>query len=84
MAKNEDAIREVAYTMWKQAGEPSGEDLRFWYAAEQELDCCGDMTSEDAELGKGPDKAGAMSTHRPEIARSENRPARRANAGHNT
>jgi hypothetical protein len=58
---NEAAIRESAYHLWKQAGEPEGEDLRFWLAAEQELDCCGDMTSEDAELGKGPDKAGSVS-----------------------
>lgn len=28
---------------------------RFWLAAEQEFSCHGDMTAEDAELGKGPD-----------------------------
>ena len=55
MPRNDDAVRETAYYLWQQAGEPAGESLRFWLEAEEEFACHGDMTSEDAELGKGPD-----------------------------
>lgn len=30
------SIRELAYHHWKEAGEPQGEDLRFWLEAEKE------------------------------------------------
>jgi hypothetical protein len=32
----ENAIRESAYYKWQQAGQPWGDDLRFWLDAEQE------------------------------------------------
>jgi len=31
-----NAIRESAYYKWQQAGQPWGDDLRFWLDAEQE------------------------------------------------
>lgn len=31
---NENSIRERARWLWKQAGEPEGRDLEFWFEAE--------------------------------------------------
>ena len=31
---NENSIRERAHWLWKQAGEPEGRDLDFWFEAE--------------------------------------------------
>jgi hypothetical protein len=37
MDLNENAIRERAHWLWKQAGSPDGRDLEFWLAAEASL-----------------------------------------------
>jgi len=40
MAKSpvtEEAIREAAYHLWKNEGEPHGQDQDYWYRAEAEL-----------------------------------------------
>lgn len=36
-ASREQAIREIAYSKWEQAGGPIGDGLNFWLEAEQEL-----------------------------------------------
>jgi len=33
----EDAIRDLAYRKWEEAGCPTGDGMAFWLAAEQEL-----------------------------------------------
>ena len=33
----ENEIREAAYHMWKDDGEPHGDDQAYWYKAEQAL-----------------------------------------------
>ncbi len=33
----EEQIREVAYHMWREAGEPHGEDQEYWFRAEEAL-----------------------------------------------
>ena len=30
----DDAIRTIAYRLWQEAGQPDGDALRFWLAAE--------------------------------------------------
>lgn len=35
-AQAETWIRELAFGKWQEAGNPSGEDMRFWCEAEQE------------------------------------------------
>jgi hypothetical protein len=45
MSSNESATRERAYHKWQAAGEPVGEDLRFWLEAEREQD--GEMSADD-------------------------------------
>ena len=34
---SEEAIRVCAYRKWESAGKPTGDDVQFWLAAEQEL-----------------------------------------------
>ena len=34
---SEEAIRDRAYHLWREAGEPAGRMDTFWYAAEREL-----------------------------------------------
>ena len=36
-ASREQAIREIAYSKWEQAGWPIGDGMNFWLEAEQEL-----------------------------------------------
>lgn len=38
MTEREDRIRRRAHELWEEAGQPSGEDERFWREAEQEID----------------------------------------------
>jgi Protein of unknown function (DUF2934) len=37
MQDTEQRIRERAYQLWQEAGEPEGRDQEFYYLAEQEL-----------------------------------------------
>ncbi len=34
---NHDDVRERAYQLWLEAGEPEGREQEFWYQAEREL-----------------------------------------------
>lgn len=34
---DEDAVRELAYHLWEEAGRPEGDGVDFWVRAEQEL-----------------------------------------------
>ncbi len=36
--EREDRIRRRARELWQQAGEPEGQDARFWRQAEQEIE----------------------------------------------
>lgn len=36
-ASQEQAIREIAYSKWEQAGWPAGDGMNFWLEAEQEV-----------------------------------------------
>ena len=36
--EREDRIRRRAHELWQQAGEPEGQDARFWREAEQEIE----------------------------------------------
>ncbi len=38
MTEIEDRIRELAYRLWEQAGQPHGTGDTFWYAARQEIE----------------------------------------------
>jgi hypothetical protein len=38
MTGRERRIQERARRLWEEAGEPQGQDERFWLAAEQEID----------------------------------------------
>ena len=40
MVNNEQAIREAAYYIWKNAGCPSGQDEYFWSMAVEQLSKC--------------------------------------------
>lgn len=48
----QNAIRELAYTKWEQAGWPTGDGIQFWLEAEQELnsDCLCDEAECTTEL----------------------------------
>ncbi|HET6572235.1 MAG TPA: DUF2934 domain-containing protein [Fimbriiglobus sp.] len=35
--RREQAIRELAYAKWEEAGRPPGDGVQFWLAAEREL-----------------------------------------------
>jgi hypothetical protein len=37
IASREQAIREIAYFKWEQAGWPAGDGMSFWLEAEQEF-----------------------------------------------
>jgi hypothetical protein len=37
MITDEAKIRDRAYQLWDQAGQPDGDDHAFWYQAEREL-----------------------------------------------
>lgn len=60
----QDRIRDLAYTLWDQAGRPDGQDQEFWFQAERELsrDSDLDMSEEDAEVSQIPLPAG-LPTH---------------------
>ena len=47
-----NAIRELAYAKWEQAGWPSGDGIQFWLQAEQELniECPCDETECSTDL----------------------------------
>jgi Protein of unknown function (DUF2934) len=38
MTPREHRVRARAQELWEKAGRPEGQDERFWYEAEQELD----------------------------------------------
>ena len=53
-ASREQAIREIAYSKWEQAGWPTGDGMSFWLEAEQELlnqelshTCCDDDSQQE-------------------------------------
>jgi hypothetical protein len=47
---NHDGIRELAYQLWLDAGQPEGRDDEFWYQAERQLAENGEIDS-SAEQG---------------------------------
>jgi len=38
MTEREERIRKRAHELWEKAGQPDGEDQRFWDEAEREID----------------------------------------------
>ncbi|MGV3491730.1 MAG: DUF2934 domain-containing protein [Devosia sp.] len=40
---HEDQIRDLAYTLWDEAGRPEGQDKHFWARAERQLSEAGDL-----------------------------------------
>ena len=59
----DEQIREAAYLMWKEDGEPHGSDQDFWFKAEQALKARGQ-------------EAGARKTRRKSPPRRNRRPPR--------
>ena len=47
----EDRIRQRAYELWLQSGQPEGSEMEFWLRAEREI------KEEDSALGAVPDPA---------------------------
>lgn len=55
MSIHEDQIKDRAYQLWDEAGQPEGREQEFWYQAERELaerELAGDDEAE--ELGGVP------------------------------
>jgi len=49
MSDAEELIRERAYLLWEQAGQPDGYSEAFWFAARQEIE--GETPAEDVPEG---------------------------------
>lgn len=55
MTDHDDKIRDRAYQLWDQAGQPEGREQDFWYQAERELSSDDEVdTSEEASTTKKP------------------------------
>ena len=50
----QDAIRELAYSKWEQAGCPAGDGIWFWLEAERELTACQACEEEEAKAESMP------------------------------
>jgi hypothetical protein len=46
--ETEDRIRQRAYELWLQSGQPEGSEMEFWLRAEREI------KEEDSALGAAP------------------------------
>lgn len=59
----EDKIRDRAFQLWDQAGQPDGREEEFWYEAEKELAGAGeaDISKENAEVDIPPVVPGRLS-----------------------
>ena len=55
MADRGDLIRERAYQIWQERGQPEGAPDDHWYTAEQEL-----AEAEQAEAAKNEDRSGQL------------------------
>lgn len=53
---DEQKIRDRAFQLWDQAGQPDGRETEFWYAAELELAEQGetDISQENADIDTPP------------------------------
>ncbi|ODT70475.1 MAG: hypothetical protein ABS75_12630 [Pelagibacterium sp. SCN 63-23] len=60
---DEQKIRDRAFQLWDQAGQPEGREQEFWYAAELELAEQGeaDISEQNAELDTPPVVPGRLS-----------------------
>lgn len=47
MTDADDRIRDRAYQLWDQAGQPEGREDEFWYRAERELSADQDVDSSE-------------------------------------
>jgi hypothetical protein len=56
MTEADDKIRDRAYQLWDQAGQPEGREEEFWYLAERELSADDEVDSskESAETRLPP------------------------------
>jgi hypothetical protein len=46
---HEDQIRDLAYTLWDEAGRPDGQDKEFWSRAERQLSEAGEIDISETE-----------------------------------
>lgn len=46
---NQDQIRDLAYTLWDEAGRPDGQDKEFWARAERQLSETGEIDISETE-----------------------------------
>ncbi len=60
---SEDKIRDRAFQLWDQAGQPDGREEEFWYEAEKELAGEGeaDTSEENADVDMPPVVPGRLS-----------------------
>lgn len=55
MTDADDKIRDRAYQLWDEAGQPEGREQDFWYQAERELSTDDQAdSSEEVSTGKKP------------------------------
>jgi hypothetical protein len=61
----DEEIRDRAYVLWQEAGEPDGRDQEFWHQAERELAEAGavDTSEEPAEKPLLPPLVGGLPIH---------------------
>ena len=63
MISDETKIRDRAYQLWEQAGQPEGRDAEFWHEAERELseEEDVDVSSEGSKIDLPPIVPGGLS-----------------------
>ncbi|CCG41720.1 DUF2934 domain-containing protein [Magnetospirillum molischianum] len=66
---SEAEVRDLAYHLWIEAGQPDGSDLDFWLAAEQRL-----MGTAVVADSPAPEKAPAAKSKATKAASSESKP----------
>lgn len=59
---DDEKIRNRAYQLWDEAGQPEGREQEFWYRAERELaeDDNADSSAEAAEVDRPPVVPGGL------------------------